>query len=132
MKLSLILDGLRSFARKVLTYCKLIPGAARKLNPLRIRHHKAKQILTKRNAFRRALLIEGLEGRRPLAFSIASSGTSISLTGSPGDDAVVISVSPGGYFLHDLPLSGNLVSNLDTDGSQPGEQAIAEIGRAHV
>jgi Ca2+-binding RTX toxin-like protein len=77
-----------------------------------------------RARFRRLLVIEGLESRRALAFSIASSGNSITLTGDASDDAVVISVAPSGHFRHDLSLVGNLVSNIDTDGSLAGEQAI--------
>jgi Ca2+-binding RTX toxin-like protein len=77
-----------------------------------------------RARFRRLLVIEGLESRRALAFSIASSGNSITLTGEASDDAVVISVAPSGHFRHDLSLVGNLVSNIDTDGNLAGEQAI--------
>jgi hypothetical protein len=68
------------------------------LNILRLLASKAvamlKQITAKRkrarSEFRRALALEGLEGRRPLAFSIASSGNSITLTGDASDDAVVM------------------------------------------
>ena len=77
-----------------------------------------------RRMFRRGLVIEGLEFRRPLAFSIASSGNSITLTGDAGDNGVVISVSSSGHFQHDLPLSENLVSAIDTNDALAGEQAI--------
>jgi Ca2+-binding RTX toxin-like protein len=70
------------------------------------------------------LLIEGLESRLPLAFAIFSSDNSITLTGDASEDLVVISVSPSGYFRHDLPLEGNLVSDIDTDGSLAGEQSL--------
>ena len=77
-----------------------------------------------RRLLRKTLCIEGLEIRIPLAFSITSSGGSITLTGDAADDFLVLSVSSEGYFRHNISLSGNLVSEIDVDGSMAGEQSI--------
>ncbi|MFM2013551.1 MAG: hypothetical protein RLZZ396_2335, partial [Planctomycetota bacterium] len=109
MKLSKILDTLNLLINRVAGIC----------NRTFARRARA------RRAFRRALVVEGLEGRRPLAFAITSSGTSITLLDTTAQGAeVIISIAPSGHFRHNLPLAGGLVSDIDTNGSLAGEQAI--------
>ena len=56
--------------------------------------------------------------------AITRSVNSINIQGGLGPDSMVIAISSGGYFQHNFPLAGNLVSHLDTDSITAGEQLL--------
>ena len=58
------------------------------------------------------------------AFTVSSSGTSVTFSGRPGDDRLTLSVGPDGRLRHDIVIAGNLVSPSDLDAVLPGEQSI--------
>ncbi|MFM7516376.1 MAG: hypothetical protein ACKO3V_05500, partial [Pirellula sp.] len=78
----------------------------------------------KRRSFRRLLTVEVLETRRALAYSVINNGTAILILGTDQDDSIAVSISPSGYFQHNLPLTEDLVSSIDADSTQPGEQSL--------
>jgi Ca2+-binding RTX toxin-like protein len=67
---------------------------------------------------------ERLEVRCNLAFDLTLSAGDMVLSGDSSDDAVTLAVTQEGFLSHDLAWEGNLVSAIDMDSTQEGEQSL--------
>ncbi len=80
--------------------------------------------------FGRRLLVERLEERLALAIAVSTNLTNdVVFLGDTANNAVTLQVNALGYLQHNVPLSGNLTSNIDLDSATAGVQAklVADI-----
>jgi len=82
----------------------------------------------KRRQLGRAMSLEGLECRQLMAYGItmgldAANNPTVQVEGTENADEITLATSNDGRLIHNLQLSGNLVSAYDVDSETPGEQS---------